>query len=166
MAASKAWNLAGLKCAQLITTNDADEERWQEISMLRTHGASTVGVEASIAAYRDGEEWLDALLLQLESNRDLIAQTIQDQLPGVEMVVPEGVYMAWLDFRALGLDEEPFDFLLREARVATNPGLPFGENGRGFARINFATTRPILKEALAAIVQAVNATKVLATASR
>jgi cystathionine beta-lyase len=166
MAASKAWNLAGLKCAQLITTNDADEERWQEISMLRTHGASTMGVEASIAAYRDGEEWLDALLLQLESNRDLIAQTIQDQLPGVEMVVPEGVYMAWLDFRALGLDEEPFDFLLREARVATNPGLPFGENGRGFARINFATTRPILKEALAAIVQAVNATKVLETASR
>jgi len=165
MAASKAWNLAGLKCAQLITTNEADEHHWQTISMLRTHGASTVGIEASIAAYRHGEEWLDALLLQLEANRDLLAQTIDERLPGVTMSVPEGVYMAWLDFRGLGLGEEPFDFLLREARVATNPGLPFGDNGRGFARLNFATTRPILERALNAIVDAVYAAKVLETAS-
>jgi cystathionine beta-lyase len=166
MAASKAWNLAGLKCAQLITTNEADEEHWQTISMLRTHGASTLGIEASIAAYRGGEEWLDALLLQLESNRDLLAQTINDRLPGVTMSIPEGVYMAWLDFRGLGLDEEPFDFLLREARVATNPGLPFGDNGRGFARVNFATTRPILEQALNSIVTAVNKAKVLEPLSR
>ncbi|WP_420313397.1 MalY/PatB family protein [Streptomyces sp. YS-B37] len=155
MAASKAWNLPGLQCAQLITTNDADEKQWQGISFLRTNGASTVGIAASTAAYRDGGEWLDALLTQLESNRDLLARTIAERLPGVRMLPAEGVYLAWIDFRGLGLDEEPYDFLLREARVATNPGLPFGDIGRGFVRLNFGTTRPILEQALDAIVAAV-----------
>lgn len=145
-AASKAWNLPGLKCAQLILTNEADEERWSEVGPWAGHGPSTLGVLASTAAYRDGRQWLDAVLERLDANRAVLGGLLGEHLPEVGYTMPEGTYIAWLDFRQLGLEEPPADFLLREAGVALTDGVACGEAGAGHARLIFATPRPILEE--------------------
>lgn len=155
VSASKAWNLPGLKCAELVTTNERDEEIWGSISRLATHGASTLGIHANRVAFNEGGDWLDETLVHLERNRRLLAELLSDLLPDVNYVVPEATYLAWLDFNALGLDEEPAEFFLDNARVAMNPGLAFGENGRGCSRLNFATSGGILEQALAAMAKAV-----------
>lgn len=153
--ASKAWNLPGLKCAQAVVNNDVDEARWRAMIGLKSHGASTLGIAANVAAYRDGGPWLDTVLGHLDRNRRLLAELLREHLPEVGYVVPEATYLAWLDFRALGLPEEPADFFLARARVALNPGRAFGANGAGHARLNFATTRAILEQAVTAMGAAV-----------
>lgn len=153
MSASKAWNLPGLKCAQLILSNPADVAVWRNINWLNWMGAATVGIAANIAAYTDGEPWLDALLPYLRGNRDRQADELTGRVPGLLVTRPEGTYLSWLDFTALDLPEEPADFLLRTARVALNPGIPFGA-GSGCARMNFGTTRAILDRAVDAIAAA------------
>lgn len=153
--ASKAWNLPGLKCAQVIVNNDADEQVWSQISNLRTHGASTIGIEANVAAYRFGEAWLDKCLGWLDANRHLLAELLADQLPQVRYTVPEGTYLAWLDFSELDLPDEPASFFLEHAKVAMNPGKAFGGNGDACARLNFATSPDIVEEAVIAMAKAV-----------
>lgn len=155
-AASKAWNLPGLMCAQVITSNDADEQVWRAVPLWDRVGASTLGVVASTAAYRHGLDWLTEALAHLDRNRHLVAQAVAGWA-GVSMGLPEATYLAWLDFTALGLPEEPADWLLRESRVALSAGLPFRAEPNGFARLNFATPRPILDEALARIDSALAA---------
>jgi cystathionine beta-lyase len=156
-AASKAWNLPGLKCAQLILTDDEDDARWAEVGIWASHGASTLGVLASTAAYRQGREWLASVLDHLDGNRAVLGGLLGEHLPEVGYTMPEGTYIAWLDFRALGLDESPADFLLREAGVALTDGLACGEAGAGHARFVFATPRPILEEAVRRVAAAVHA---------
>ena len=155
VSASKGWNLPGLKCAQLIITNDADEARWQTIPALATHGVSTIGIDANTAAYNDGGEWLDETLVYLDGNRHFLAEMLADLLPDVQYRVPEATYLAWLDFGKLSLPSEPAEFFLEHARVAVNPGLAFGSNGTGCIRLNFATTRAILERAVTAMANAV-----------
>ena len=154
VSASKAWNLPGLKCAQAITTNDEDEERWQRISRLSTHGASTLGIDSNLAAYRFGAAWLDETLAYLDRNRHLLGELLADKLPDVGYVVPEATYLSWLDFNELGLRVEPAEFFLEHARVAMNPGVAFGSNGAGCARLNFATSASILEQAVTAMADA------------
>lgn len=153
--ASKAWNLPGLKCAQVITSNDIDERRWRAIPFLETHGASTVGIASNLAAYRHGGPWLAAAISYLDGNRRLLAELIADMLPGVGYTPPEGTYLAWLDCRSLHLDAEPAEYFLERARVATNPGLAFGANGAGHVRFNFATSREILAQAIESMAASV-----------
>jgi cysteine-S-conjugate beta-lyase len=153
-AASKAWNLPGLKCGQLILTNDGDQERWAEVGIWAGHGASTLGVLASTAAYRDGRDWLDGVVDYLDGNRAVLGGLLGEHLPEVGYTMPEGTYIAWLDFRALGLDESPADFFLREAGVALTDGTACGEVGDGHARFVFATPRPILEEAVRRMAEA------------
>ena len=154
--ASKGWNLPGLKCAQAIVTNDVDEERWQSLSMLDTHGASTFGIAANLAAYREGVSWLDAVVDYLDGNRRFLEELLTEHLPLVRYRAPEAGYLAWLDCRALELDGEPSDWFLSKARVAVNPGTAFGSPGEGHVRFNFATSRTILEQAVKAMGQAVN----------
>ena len=156
VSASKGWNLPGLKCAQVIITNDDDERRWQEIPRLATHGASTIGVDANATAYRLGAGWLDETLTYLDGNRRLLAELLAELLPGVGYQIPEATYLAWLDFKELQLALEPADYFLEHARVAMNPGLAFGSNGKGCTRLNFATTRTILEQAVTAMATAVH----------
>ncbi len=150
VSASKAWNLPGLKCAQVITSTAADTATWRAIPMWETVGVSTLGMEASIAAYRQGGEWLDAVRATLTEHRDLVAATVAGW-PGVTTVPNEGTYLQWLDFGGVGLDVEPSEWLLEHAKVAVNPGVPFGGEPHRFARLNFAATRPLLEEGLARI---------------
>ena len=154
LSASKAWNLPGLKCAQVITTNAADTAAWKAMPYWETVGVSTLGMEASIAAYREGGEWLAQVVATLAEHRDLVAQAVASW-DGVTTVPNEGTYLQWLDFTRLGLDVEPSAWLVEQARVLVNPGVPFGGEPRRFARLNFATTRSLLDEGLGRIEQAV-----------
>jgi cystathionine beta-lyase len=149
--ASKAWNLPGLKCGQVILSNDADAARWTATGYLAEHSTSTPGVLATTAAYRDARPWLDDVLDYLAVNRALVAEA---DLPGIRVTVPEGTYLAWFDARDLGLDEAPAAFLQREAGVVLTDGLACGEAGRGGMRLNIAMARPVLAEALERIAEA------------
>ncbi|HEY2224386.1 MalY/PatB family protein [Actinomycetospora sp.] len=141
--ASKAWNLPGLKCGQLILSNDADAARWTEVGYLAEHGTATPGVLASTAAYTDGRDWLDDVLAYLDGNRALLREA---DLPGIGVTVPEGTYLAWLDATGLGLDEPPSAFFSREAGVVMTDGAACA--GPGGMRLNLATARPVLEDAL------------------
>ena len=143
--ASKAWNTPGLKCGQVILSNDADAARWEATGYLAEHGTATPGVLATTAAYRDARAWLDEVLAYLEGNRALLAGA---DLPGLDVTVPDGTYLAWLDGRGLGRDEAPSAFLAREAGVVMTDGAACGEAGRGGMRLNLAMARPVLAEAL------------------
>jgi len=141
--ATKAWNLPGLKCAVAITSNDADQKSWRNISS-RTHGASTLGIEASVAAFTDGQPWLDAALGYLDETRTWFTEVLAEQMPQVRYTPPEATYLAWLDCCELNLPVEPATFFLDNARVACNDGPSFGHECSGFMRINLATSRAIL----------------------
>jgi cystathionine beta-lyase len=143
--ASKAWNLPGLKAAQLVLSNDVDVEHWADVGVLYVHGASTLGVLAATAAYRDGEEWLAGVLRYLDGNRHLLADLIADRLPQVRYTPPEGTYLAWLDCRGLDLGPRPGAFFLEQAGVALIDGPECGAPGEGHVRLNLATPRPVLR---------------------
>jgi cystathionine beta-lyase len=166
--ASKAWNLAGLKAAVAVAGPEAaDELRLlpEEVG----HGPSHLGVIAHTAAFREGVDWLDELLLGLDANRRLLGELIAEHLPEVGCIRPEGTYLAWLDCRRLGLHDDhgtdgpgvvsdvagPARMFLDKARVALSSGHVFGSGGEGHVRLNFATSPAILREALARMGRAV-----------
>lgn len=155
VAASKAWNLPGLKCAQAIVTSDTDEAVWREISALRTHGASTIGISATVAAYRFGGAWFDETLAYLDENRRILEVLVRTHLEGATYRLPEATFLAWLDCSELDLPSEPAEFFLEHARVALNPGLAFGAGGKGCVRLNFATSASLLTDAITAMGDAV-----------
>jgi cystathionine beta-lyase len=141
--ASKAWDLPGMKCAQLVLSNDADRAVWSEVGTLAEHGAATLGVIANTAAFTAGRPWLDEVLGYLDGNRRLLTELVAEHLPGVRLTPPEGTYLAWLDCRALDL-AAPGEFFLAEAGVALVDGSRCGVAGQGFVRLNTATPRPVL----------------------
>lgn len=154
--ASKAWNLPGTKCAQLVLSNDADAQRWAEVGMLSEHGASNFGVAANIAAYEQGGPWLEDVLAYLDGNRSLLADLLAEHLPEVGHTPPEGTYLAWLDCRALGLGDHPADFFREQAGVALTDGPSCGEVGAGFVRHNLATPRAVLEQSVLQMAQALH----------
>jgi cysteine-S-conjugate beta-lyase len=152
--ASKAWNLPGLKCAQMLLSNDADRERWQRLNRLATDGTATLGVVAAAAAYRYGRPWLHALLRYLDRNRMLLAELLAEFLPQIRYHPPEGTFLGWLDCRELR-ESAPARHFAEYARVATLDGADCGRGGAGFARLNFGTSRAILTAAVARLAEAV-----------
>lgn len=169
LSGSKAWNLSGLKAALAVAGPEAsaDLRRMpEEVS----HGPSHLGVIAHAAAFSGGDDWLDALLDGLDDNRALLAELIDQHLPGVKYQRPQGTYLAWLDCRALGFDEDdaaeglavvadlagPARWFLDQARVALSSGHVFGTGGAGHVRLNFATSRSILAEAVARMGRALS----------
>ena len=158
VSASKGWNLAGLKCAQLVFGNDEDLARWRRMALLAGHGASALGMIAADAAWREGGAWLEHVLDYLRRNRDLLAEDLQRHLPEAGFVPPQGTYLAWIDCRALPLptDITPSRFFLREAKVALTDGRECGDSGKGFVRLNFAMPAPLLREAVARMGAAVH----------
>ncbi len=154
ISASKGWNLAGLKCALAVPGGDAGADLARVPEVAR-HGASHLAAIAHTAALDEGRDWLDALLGELDENRRHLAARLAAELPDVGYRIPEATYLAWLDLRSTGLGDDPARALLDRARVALSPGRIYGTPGRGFARLNFATSRPILDEILDRIVSAV-----------
>ena len=146
VSASKAWNLPGLKCAQLVLSNDDDVALWDEVGFMAEHGASTLGVVANVAAYERGGPWLADLLGYLDGNRRAFGDLLAEHLPEVGYTPPEGTYLSWLDCRRLGLGDHPADHFLAHAGVAFTDGPASGRAGAGFVRGNLATPRPVLED--------------------
>jgi cysteine-S-conjugate beta-lyase len=149
MAPSKTFNLAGLKCSVAIIPNAALREKFVAAQADMVRAVNILGYTAALAAYRDGQPWLDELLRYLETNRDLVVEFARSRMHGVRMAPPEATYLAWLDCREVELPgDDPYSFFLEQARVALNDGKAFGRGGQGFVRLNFGCPRATLTQAL------------------
>jgi cysteine-S-conjugate beta-lyase len=144
--ASKAWNLPGLKCAQVILSSESDQRTWEEMGFFAAHGASNPGVVANTAAYLHGEAWLDEIVAYLDDSRRLLAGLLERHLPQVRYRPPDGTYLAWLDCTAMDLPGSPGALVTDRAHVTVIDGPAFGDGGPGAFRLNFATPQPILTE--------------------
>ncbi|WP_460781294.1 MalY/PatB family protein [Microbacterium shaanxiense] len=152
--ASKAWNLAGLKCAQIILSNEEDARLWETAGAWVGHGTSTIGAVANIGAYTGGAGWLREVVEYLDGNRRLLADLVAEHLPGVRMTTPEGTYIAMLDFRATGLTGDLGTWFRENAGVAMTDGAACGVAAVGFTRFVFAMPRPLMEEAVRRIAAA------------
>lgn len=148
MSPTKTFNIAGLQCSFAIVQNLELRKRMEQSMQGLVMWVNLMGMIATIAAYRDGQEWLDQVLRYLESNRDFLADYVEQQLPQLKMVKPEGTYLAWLDCREANITGNPCEFFIQTARVGFNDGATFGKGGEGFVRLNFACTRAALTQAL------------------
>ena len=149
LAPSKTFNLAGLKTSMAVIPNHALREKFMAARVDMVQTGNILGYTALLAAYRDGQPWLDELLRYLESNRDFLVKHVRSNFPGIEMGVPEGTYLAWLDCRRAGIPRnDPFTFFLESGRVAFNDGTTFGPGGEGFVRLNFGCPRSLLVQGL------------------
>jgi cystathionine beta-lyase len=152
--ASKAFNLAGLKCAQVVASNHTDAARWRELRVFETAGPTPIGIAASVAAYRDGGDWLRGLVMYLDHNRGALGDLLAANVPAIAYRPPEATFLSWLDCSALGLDD-PARFFLDNARVAVSDGPPFGPGCEQHVRCNFATSRALLERIVLAMGDAV-----------
>lgn len=153
-AASKAWNIAGLKCAIIVTQNAAMNEKLNHLPLAVHYRASLLGGFATATAFAQGGEWLDAAIRTLDANRYFLKDLLAEKIPEIKYQVPHCSYLAWLDFSALNLGENPADTLLERGRVAFNAGHTFSPHTPQFARLNFATSQSVLTEAVERILKA------------
>jgi cystathionine beta-lyase len=156
MAPSKTYNIPGLHCSVAIIENPELRQQFVAARCGLVCSVNVMGLVAGLAAYRDGQPWLDAVLDYLEANRDFLADYVAASLPGVSMHKPEGTYLAWLDCRQAGIPGNPHEFFVDKARVALNDGAVFGRGGEGFVRLNFGCPRSTLVEALDRMRDALN----------
>jgi cystathionine beta-lyase len=151
--ASKAFNLAGVKCAVMVAASERSLALLDGMSVEVGWRTSILGLHASMAAFTLGDDWLDGTIAALEESKSLLASLLAAELPGVGYRPPSAGYLAWLDFSALDWGDDPSVRAL-QALVALNPGPDFGSQGRGFARLNFACSPEVLREAIARLARA------------
>ena len=152
-AASKGWNIAGLKCAIIISQTEKMHEKLNELPPALHYRASLLGAFATVAAFEKGEPWLDQAIEILDENRQLIANLISARIPAVKYAMPHCSYLAWLDVSALNLGEDPGAVLIEKAKVAFNSGHIYGALGKSHVRFNFATSPAIITEAIERIAR-------------
>lgn len=155
--ASKAWNLAGLKTAQVIFSNDDDLRTWQQVRYWPEDAVSPLGIVANTVAYNESRGWLSDLIAYLDRNRSAVDELVATHLPRARYRRPEGTYLAWIDLGDYGLPRPLGDFILEQAGVAITDGAATGPSAADFIRVNFATPLPILTEIFERIGDAVNA---------
>ena len=153
LSASKAWNVPGLKCAQIVTGTDADAAALRNLPLVANHGLSPLGIAANLAAWRNGGHWLAGLIRRLDANRALLGDLVGEHLPRVGTRPLEATYLAWLDARAYGHDR-PAAVALERGRVMVNEGATFGAGGAGGVRLNIGTSPERLSEAVARLARA------------
>jgi cystathionine beta-lyase len=156
-AASKAWNLPGLKCAQLIPGSAEDLAVLRALPSVANHGASSLGIVATVAAYSGGEAWLDGLLAALDARRAQFAARHADVLAHLPYRAPEATYLAWLDARAARLPAgaaDPATAALRDGRVMVSRGADFGPGFESFIRVNLGTSAERLDRIVDALAKA------------
>ena len=146
--ASKAFNLAGLKCALMITAGERSAEVVRGLPIEVEWRTGQFGMLAGTAAFSDGDDWLDGVLVTLDRHRRLLAELLAEKLPAAVYRVPDAGYLAWIDLRGLGWGDDPARRILRDAKVALHFGPHFGDEGRGFVRLNFACADEVLSDAV------------------
>jgi cystathionine beta-lyase len=154
---AKTFNISGMVDAMTIIPNDDHRQQFHDFA--HRYQINKINVFASAAietAYKEGGAWLDALLLYLQGNIDLIKKYLQDHEFAVSLIEPEGTFLAWLDFRELGFDVKELErFLAHEANIAVSPGYWFGREGAGFARMSIGVPRSTIEHAFDNLAKAV-----------
>ncbi len=150
--ASKAFNLAGAKCALMISASPRTVALLDAMPEEVHYRTSLLGLHASTAAFEHGRAWLDGVLAALGTSSARLSGLLDEHLPGVTFRPPRASYLAWLDFRALNWGDDP-SVVAQERGVALNPGPTFGAQGRGFVRLNFACGPEVLDEAIARLAR-------------
>src|SRR5690606_7203758 len=141
---SKAFNIPGLHISFALANDPALLQRMTEAGGGLAGRPNRLAQVATLAAYTQGDAWLERTLALLDANRLRVVEFVREHLPSVEVHPPQGTYLAWLDFRATSLGDEPAKELVERAKVGLNEGAAFGLGGKGFARLNFATNPEIL----------------------
>ncbi len=155
-APSKTFNSAGLQISNIIINKRTFREKWRH--QTGPELPSPLALAATTAAYDEGEEWLEQLLVYLDDNFTFMDAFLKDNLPGVQFRIPEGTYLAWLDFRSYACnDKELAGILLKKANVLLEGGTMFGPEGSGFQRLNIACPRSTLEQGLTRIAAALQA---------
>lgn len=155
IAPNKTFNIPGLGLSALVIPDAAQRKAMKQIfESLHVGNSNPFSVVAFEAAYREGDEWLNALMHYLEATRDYVADYLQKNIPKIRMVKPEATYLLWLDCRELGMtDPQLRDFFIKQCKVGMNPGTVFGEVGSGFMRMNIGTARENIRIALESIAK-------------
>jgi cystathionine beta-lyase len=160
--ASKAFNVAGLKGAVAVAGSATGQRLLERLPESSQYGAGLLGVLASLAGWRDGGDWLDALIGQLDHARAEFGRLLGERLPGAVYVPPEASFLAWVDCAGLGLGPsgpsgpDPAQVFLDRGRVALNSGLNFGAPGNGFVRVTIGTSSALLAEIVDRMAAALN----------
>jgi cystathionine beta-lyase len=154
-AASKGWNIAGLKCALIITQNQSLHAKLAAMPPAVHWRSSILGGFATATAFSDGQPWLDEVLKSLDHNRKMLRDLLTAKLPSVRYHIPQATYLGWLDLEALNLGVNPSERLLEKGKVAFNSGQSFGGQCPQYVRINFATSPTILTDAIDRIAKTV-----------
>ena len=156
--ATKSFNIAGLRCAAASFGTPALMQRFHaRVPPRLTGSVNSVGIDATVAAWSEGQPWLDAVLEHLQAMRDHVTATLRRELPALRFHVPEATYLLWIDASGLELGEPAVDFFLREARVGFSAGAAFHPEAANFVRMNFASSPAIVDEILERMVGAVRA---------
>ena len=147
---SKTFNLAGLLHANIFISNKILREKFkEEYAQLGIGQPSVMGLISCKAAYESGAQWLDELLQYLAQNMEFLKTYLSQYIPKVKLIEPQGTYLAWLDFRELGLSAQKLDEVITQrAKLWLNAGYTFGKGGKGFERMNVACPRSVLRNAL------------------
>jgi cystathionine beta-lyase len=155
---AKTFNIAGMIDAMAVIPNEEYRQSFHDFAHRFQINKTNVFASAAIeAAYSEGSKWLDDLLVYLQSNIDFLKSYLDEKLPQVKLVEPEGTYLVWLDFRELGLEAKELErFLAQKARLALNSGHWFGREGAGYARMNIACPQSTLHEAMSRLTNAIN----------
>jgi cysteine-S-conjugate beta-lyase len=158
IAPSKTFNLAGLSTSSVIISNPALRKSFNRIvDNLHVGNGNIFGTEASIAAYSNGQKWLDALLDYIDHNIEFVKDYCRQMIPEIITVQPEATYMVWLDCRKFGMTgKELQNFFVNKAGVGMNEGSTFGPGGEGYMRMNLGTTHQTVMKAMEQIEKAVS----------
>lgn len=154
---TKTFNIAGLQVSFVVFPKKDEkemfEDRWNKLDIKRNNSFSLVAVQAG---YNSCEDWLEEIIKYIDGNMDYVTEYIKERLPMVKVNKSEGTYVLWIDFRNIGIElKEIHNFLINEARIAVSAGSDFGENGKGFARMNVACPRYMLEEAMDRLEKAI-----------
>jgi cysteine-S-conjugate beta-lyase len=155
--ATKAWNLAGLKCGLAVGQSPRTRDALARLPVDLHDRVGHLGVIASTAAFTDGESWLDELRDYLARTREVLPDLLAREAPGVQVAAASATFLAWLDFRDTGFGDDPAAVVLERGRVSLLPGTDFGSVGRGFARLNIGTSHELVEEAVKRIGAALRA---------
>lgn len=157
-APSKTFNLASLHTSNILIANEKMRERFVEVKTHNGVGDPNIfGIEACQAAYTYGHQWVDELVEYISENMNVMYNYIEEHIPSIHMVKPDGLYLAWVDMRKLNMsNDELHNFMIEKAKVWVNDGYIFGQGGDGFIRVNVATPREVLLKGLKQLADAIN----------
>lgn len=157
IAPSKTFNIPGLGLSALIVPDPERRAAIRKVlDMVHMSAANPFSIAAFEAAYREGEPWLESLLVYLQQTRDAVASYLERELPQIRLIQPEGTYLLWLDCLALGMNDDALKhFMIHQAKVGLSPGVAFGMGGKGFMRLNIGAPRRVVMEALERLKKAI-----------